>query len=440
MTSRDVLKITIAVLCIGAIQAFTADSTCGVSKGCFKSYECSSGDCSYLVTWYRSGDQMKFEFTSTITGSSKYLSFGLSDDDDMGDDSTMTCKYESGSVSVEGGYNVEETYTILSNPLEKITNIVTSATGSIFKCSFDRQINSTNPKIFDLNTKWYLFIAEGFITDGILQEHYASHPPKTEDVVDMFAFEVFIGGKMNEKTAKLHGLIMVLAWMVFSSVGMTIARFFKSEWSDKTILGQKVWFQVHRACMVLVLALTVVSFFIIILSAEGYRDNLEASDKKHLNSHPILGIIVLILTCINPIMTFFRCSPDDSRRKIFNWAHFGVGVSSHILAVITIIFGLQLTKSGVKIGASYVVYVYIAVFVVFEVIFEIIKMRERNQVEDTKYEMRIIEGEEKKQMSGESQKFSRIRFFLLIGQLVALGVLALAVIVYILLDIGAKGH
>lgn len=26
---------------------------------------------------------MKFEFTSTITASSKYLSFGLSDDDDM---------------------------------------------------------------------------------------------------------------------------------------------------------------------------------------------------------------------------------------------------------------------------------------------------------------------------------------------------------------------
>lgn len=46
-----------------------------------------------------------------------------------------------------------------------------------------------------------------FLKDGILQEHYASHPPKTEDVVDMFAFEVFIGGKMNEKTAKLHGVV-----------------------------------------------------------------------------------------------------------------------------------------------------------------------------------------------------------------------------------------
>lgn len=64
-------------------NGFSPDSTCGVSKGCFKSYECGSGDCTYLVTWYRSGDQMKFEFTSTITGSSKYLCLGFSDDDDM---------------------------------------------------------------------------------------------------------------------------------------------------------------------------------------------------------------------------------------------------------------------------------------------------------------------------------------------------------------------
>ena len=38
---------------------------------------------------------------------------------------------------------------------------------------------------------------------------------------------------------------MVLAWMIFSSAGMTIARYFKSEWSDKTILGQKIWFHVY---------------------------------------------------------------------------------------------------------------------------------------------------------------------------------------------------
>ena len=45
-------------------------------------------------------------------------------------------------------------------------------------------------------------------TDGVLQEHYASHPPKSENVVDLFAFEVITGGKMNEKTAKLHGMFL----------------------------------------------------------------------------------------------------------------------------------------------------------------------------------------------------------------------------------------
>ncbi|XP_048766049.1 putative ferric-chelate reductase 1 isoform X3 [Ostrea edulis] len=381
---------------------------------------------------------MKFEFTSTITGSSKYLCLGFSDDDDMGDDSTIACKYVSGGVSVEGGYNVEETYTILSTPLEKISNVVTSATGSTFTCTFDRQINSTNTKIFDLNTHWYLFLAEGFITDGVLQEHYARKPPKSEDVVDMFAFEVIIGDPLNEKTAKLHGVLMVLTWMIFSSVGLVIARYFKSEWSDKTILGQKIWFQVHRACMVLVLLLTVISFFIIILSAEGYRDNLESSDKKHLNSHPILGIVILILTCINPIMSFFRCSPDDNRRKYFNWAHFIVGVSAHILAVINIIFGLQLTKSGVKIGAVYVMYVYIAVYVLFEVFFEILKMSERSQVQDNKYDMNMkrLEDTNSQDNPDRNQKFTRMRRILLIAHLISLGILSLTVIVYILLDIG----
>ena len=46
------------------------------------------------------------------------------------------------------------------------------------------------------------------LTDGVLQEHYASHPPKSENVVDLFAFEVITGGKMNEKTAKLHGMFL----------------------------------------------------------------------------------------------------------------------------------------------------------------------------------------------------------------------------------------
>lgn len=67
----------------------------------------------------------------------------------------------------------------------------------------------SNPYLASFDLSFQNFIILKFLSfskDGILQEHYASHPPKTEDVVDMFAFEVFIGGKMNEKTAKLHGV------------------------------------------------------------------------------------------------------------------------------------------------------------------------------------------------------------------------------------------
>ncbi|XP_062595577.1 putative ferric-chelate reductase 1 [Saccostrea cucullata] len=106
----------------------------------------------------------------------------------------------------------------------------------------------------------------------MMQEHYFEHTPHSENTVDMFGFEVITGKRLKEPIVKLHGLIMVLAWMVFSSVGLLIARYFKSQWSERTILGQKVWFQVHRGCMVLVLLFTVISFFIIILSAGKYRD------------------------------------------------------------------------------------------------------------------------------------------------------------------------
>ena len=37
---------------------------------------------------------------------------------------------------------------------------------------------------------------------------------------------------------------MIIAWMVFSNIGVVIARHFKASWPNKTILDAKVWFQV----------------------------------------------------------------------------------------------------------------------------------------------------------------------------------------------------
>ena len=37
---------------------------------------------------------------------------------------------------------------------------------------------------------------------------------------------------------------MILAWLIFTGVGITTARYYKSVWADKTFLKLKVWFQV----------------------------------------------------------------------------------------------------------------------------------------------------------------------------------------------------
>jgi len=41
---------------------------------------------------------------------------------------------------------------------------------------------------------------------------------------------------------------MLIAWMSTVSAGVIMARYFKPDWPERNILGQKVWFQV-RACL-----------------------------------------------------------------------------------------------------------------------------------------------------------------------------------------------
>ena len=53
-------------------------------------------------------------------------------------------------------------------------------------------------------------------------------------------------------------------------------------------------------------------------------------------AHPVLGLITLLLAVTNPIMALFRPHPGTTHRPIFNWAHWAVGNSAHLLAVVTI--------------------------------------------------------------------------------------------------------
>ncbi|KAK3098085.1 hypothetical protein FSP39_015973 [Pinctada imbricata] len=312
---------------------------------------------------------MMLETTVVRTVGDIYQAIGFSDDDKMGGDSVIMCKYASGVSSVEVGSNTGKVYQPLSDRTKSLSQISISTNGTIFRCSFNRDINSTDPEIFSLERSWNLLYARGIVAGGSPQHHNFRRASPSQ--VDFLTASLITAEDTDKTMIKVHGSLMIIAWIFFSSIGIVTARHYKAEWPDDSINKQKVWFQVHRACMILVFLCTAASFVVIFLEVEGYREIVVTDGRKYLESHPILGIVVTCLTCINPIMSLFRCAPDDKKRPIFNVAHFIVGSAAHILSAITITFGMNLEHAGVPEEATYVMYGYVATFILIEIILEV---------------------------------------------------------------------
>lgn len=126
---------------------------------------------------------------------------------------------------------------------------------------------------------------------------------------------------------------MLIGWMLAGSIGTLMAAFFKTDWPEHTLFGQKIWFQVHRTLMSLTVLLTVVGF----IFPFAYRQKWSS----RAGAHPYIGCIVMILTFCQPIMAAFRPAPDSSRRWIFKWLHWGVGHATEILAGTSMLTGIH---------------------------------------------------------------------------------------------------
>ena len=109
--------------------------------------------------------------------------------------------------------------------------------------------------------------------------------------------------------------------------------------------------------MVFSWTLTVIAFILIFISVDGW-----VNDPVAENPHPLIGCITtgisrhffklrsttsfnkkklkfcvdLGLAFIQPFMAAIRPLPSSPKRYLFNWAHFLVGQSAHILASIKI--------------------------------------------------------------------------------------------------------
>ncbi|XP_052239128.1 ferric-chelate reductase 1-like isoform X2 [Dreissena polymorpha] len=355
------------------------DAQCGKTIGCFP--KCPSG-CDFLVSWQppltnRNGD-IQFDIKMMVQQTtSLWVAVGLSKTGKMDKTSVAACvTNEAQAVDILSSHNVDHQNIPYTNPKLGLTLIHSSVSGSEISCSYVRQRSANDSNFWDLSELLYLVVGTGPFLQGALQPH-SSIPVVSKYRVNFSEASVPNTGDTTSSLVKLHASLMVIAWVFFSSVGVLVARHCKSLVESETMCGVKYWFAIHRSFMLCAALCVIIAFVVIFIEVGGYSQVAAAPGKAFTKAHPILGIIVTALTVLNPLMALIRPAPDGEYRFLFNWAHFLVGTSAHILAVITIFIGVNITKANVNSNVAMAVMgVYVGVFVLVHLAMEIYNKRQ----------------------------------------------------------------
>ncbi|XP_072430686.1 ferric-chelate reductase 1-like isoform X3 [Chiloscyllium punctatum] len=246
----------------------------------------------FFLSFAMQNTSVLFELSGPSNG---YISFALSDDNWMGNDDMYLCIVNDQSIQINPAHSTGRSHPILNTQVP-IHDMSWSLEDGVTQCSFRRNIRLPEySERFDLDRQYYVFLAEGRADNGAL---------------------------------------MFIAWVTTANIGVIIARFFKPVWSFSTLLGKKVWFQVHWMLMATTVLLTCLAFILPFL----YR----GAWSYCAGAHPYFGCMILILVILQLIMAFFRPNPQAPRRYIFNWVHWATGTFARTIAVASIFLGMDL--------------------------------------------------------------------------------------------------
>uniref|UniRef100_A0A3B4AFN3 Ferric-chelate reductase 1a n=1 Tax=Periophthalmus magnuspinnatus TaxID=409849 RepID=A0A3B4AFN3_9GOBI len=290
---------------------------CGLSKSCLLDPPgCDPShhpDCFYLsaTTQGPPEQQVLFELSGPSKG---YIAFALSWDTWMGDDDVYLCLNEYGRVSVEAAILRGRTPPKESTQVRRLLRQPQQITDGIIQCRFSRPVKPTNQDSdrFDLEQEYFLFVANGPAYQGSIGKH-SQQPLVSEGRVRLTGTPITLRGSRGPTLLKVHGALMLLAWMLTGSIGTFIASFYKNEWASHTLCGQKIWFQVHRGLMMLTVALTAVGFCLPFVYRRGWS--------TPAGVHPYLGCCVLALSLLQPITACARPPPDSPRLLYLTHPH-----------------------------------------------------------------------------------------------------------------------
>ncbi|GJQ82659.1 hypothetical protein Trydic_g19676 [Trypoxylus dichotomus] len=335
--------------------------TCfGVPEGCVKSRNCKAV---VAVTVFGG----RYEFELKADKSAAWVGVGLSEDAQMGDDSVMECvKDKNGGVKAYMSWTTPRPSLGVFRPKDqkgmKLLN--SSVEDGVIYCRIQRDdVTTVNNRKFDLiNNKYILLVAAGSdVETNKVGYHDVGRLAGAEPKLLSDVSEVAAASKI---LLRLHGALMLTAWIGTASVGILLARYFRQTWVGSQLCGKDLWFAWHRGFMVLTWILTTVGFILIFIELKAWS--------SETNPHAVLGLITTILCFIQPIGAYFRPHPGTSKRPIFNWAHWFGGNTAHILGIVTIFFAVELTKAELPTWFYYILVAYVALHVVAHLLFSIL--------------------------------------------------------------------
>ncbi|XP_067434329.1 putative ferric-chelate reductase 1 isoform X2 [Thunnus thynnus] len=305
---------------------------CGHTKSCLRDpMGCdpeSDPHCFFLsFTTDEEERSVMFELSGPAEG---YVSFALSLDKWMGNDDVYLCVKDGSRVTISAAYVSGRTQPELTTE-DALWGRAWRLADGVIQCCFHRNI--LLPQLenrFNLNQSYFLFLAHGRSHQGFIHRHDRQPLISTNQKVISGPAED-LGGSHSPLLIKLHGVFMLTARMWMVSTAVFIARHYKHLWPEKTLLGHRLWFQLHRTMMVLAVVLTFVAITLAFIYRRGWS--------KLAGSHPYIGCTVMALSVLQPIMAMLRPAPESPRRIIFSWLHFGAGTVTQTLAALCVFLG-----------------------------------------------------------------------------------------------------
>lgn len=300
--------------------------------------------------------QFRFELYSAETLNNQYVALGLADQPTMGNDIVIECVNYRNQLKAYKSLNSPDFYNTRQDNNDGLRLIQGAFSDGILYCMIDadRFLNASNIEIDLLSSRKYLLLAKGAAVKSNIEYHFergatGKQVKLTEKKIIYSAVGVL---------KKLHGSLMVIAWLMASSIGMLFPRYMKKTWVGKQWMGKDRWFMFHQVLMFTSWLLTCVGFVVIIVDLKGWVKLSIVQEP-----HPLIGCITIGLAFIQPLMAFMRPAPSSPNRKIFNWVHRCVGYSAHLLAVVCIFLAVEMeavrlpTETYWIIGAQVVIYV-----------------------------------------------------------------------------------